>query len=111
METSPRYSAKKNQKDTLPKEHGITQSNSKRTHRMRLIARYTRKHRKKTRHYKSSSPRKSRRDMYDHLNHLTHPPSSTSKRRTGSYDQYKITEKSTQSPYAISTRYPSSRTL
>ncbi len=86
------------------------QSNSKKTHQMRSIARYTHKRKRKTKHYKNSSLKKSKKDTYDHQNHLTHPPSSTSKRKTESYDQCKTTEKSTQSPFTINTHYPSSRT-
>src|SRR6266702_606801 len=88
----PERSMKRSLINFHPKECGTMQSIFYQTLLKPLIARYTPWGEEKKTHYKSSSKNSWRRGTFDHPNPHIHHHSSSSKRKTGNYAQYKITD-------------------
>jgi hypothetical protein len=82
-------SANKKPKDSQDHDCGTTQSSLRRMLLPHYQEKYTPSPKMNKKHFKSSSKNTFKRGTYDHPKALTPPPSSSSKRKTDGYDQYR----------------------
>ena len=83
------YSANKKPKDSQDHDYGTTQSNLRKMPLPHYQERYTPSPKMNRRHFKSSLKNTFKKAIYDHPKALMPPLSSSSKRKTDGYDQYK----------------------